>query len=343
MIKNIYPSRLKKGDEIRIIAPSRSMRILSEDTIRLATQRLTELGLNVTFGKNVMKSQNDIYNCATIEERLEDLHTAFLDKNVKGILTVVGGYNSNQLLKYIDYDIIKSNPKIFCGLSDITAIQNAIYAKTGLVTFSGIHFSNFGMKQGFEYSEEYFKKMFLTESKEIYVESSDEYSSDEWFLMQDNRTFLKNEGMSAINFGTAEGTIIGGNLCTLNLLQGTEFMPNLEDKILFLEDTGNLNSNFILEFDRNLESLMQLKQFAKVRGIVFGRAEENSEMTIEKWKMMIKNKADLNKIPIIINANIGHTTPIFTFPIGGKCKIKASKSKCEISLIKELEKEEMEI
>lgn len=337
----MYPQRLKNGDEIRVIAPSRSMARLSEETIRLATKRLEDLGLKVTFGKNVMKSQ-DIYECATIEERVSDLHSAFLDKNVKAILTVVGGYNTNQILKYIDYNIIRNNPKIFCGLSDITALQNAIYAKTGLVTFSGVHFSNFGMKHGFEYSEEYFKKMFLDDRKEVYIKPSKHYSSDEWFTMQDNRTFMPNDGMVAIHEGQAEGVIVGGNLCTLNLLQGTEFMPNLEDKILFLEDTGNLNSNFLLEFDRNLESLMQLKQFSRVKGIVFGRAEDNSQMTIEKWKMMITNKQSLENIPLIVNANIGHTTPIFTFPIGGKCKINATKSKCEIILKKEFEKEEME-
>ena len=331
----MYPEKLKAGDEIRIIAPSRSMNILSEEIIRLATDRLINLGFEITFGKNVMKAQEE-YNCATIEQRIEDLHNAFLDKNVKGILTVVGGYNSNQLLKYINYDIIKSNPKVFCGLSDITALQNAIYAKTGLVTFSGIHFSNFGMKKGFEYSEEYFKKMLMSSEGLVDVESSKEYSSDEWYTEQENRTFIKNDGMTSINEGIAEGTIVGGNLCTLNLLQGTEFMPNIENKILFLEDTGALNANFLLEFDRNLESLMQLKQFEKVKGIVFGRAEDCSVMNIKKWCMMIKNKRDLDNIPIIINANIGHTTPIFTYPIGGKCKIIANKEKCNIILKKDI-------
>lgn len=340
MIK-MYPVRLKKGDEIRIIAPSRSMARLSKETIILATKRLEDLGLKVTFGKNVMKSQ-DIYECGTIEERIADLHAAFSDSNVKGILTVVGGYNINQLLPYIDYNLIKRNPKILCGLSDITALQNAIYAKTGLVTFSGVHFSNFGMKKGFEYSEEYFKKMLLDECKEVEVKSSDTYSSDEWYMMQDDRTFIPNEGMVVINEGEAEGTIIGGNLCTLNLLQGTEYMPDLEGKILFLEDTGNLNSNFLLEFDRNLESLMQQKNFSRVKGIVLGRAEENSEMNVDKWKMMLATKRGLQGIPIIINANFGHTTPIITFPIGGVGRIKATKNKCDIILKKEERKKELE-
>ena len=100
------------------------------------------------------------YMCASRDARVEDLNEAFRDENVKAILTVIGGFNSNQLLDYIDYEAIKNNPKIFCGFSDITALSNAIYAKTGVVTYSGPHYSSFGMLKGFEYSLEYFKKMF---------------------------------------------------------------------------------------------------------------------------------------------------------------------------------------
>ena len=127
---------------------------------KIATERLEELGLKVTFGKHVMEADPD-YMCASIDARVEDLNEAFRDKNVKAILTVIGGFNSNQLLDYIDYDAIKENPKIFCGFSDITALSNAIHAKTGLVTYSGVHYSSFGMLKGFEYSLEYFKKMFF--------------------------------------------------------------------------------------------------------------------------------------------------------------------------------------
>src|SRR5699024_2083738 len=155
------------------------------------------------------------------------------DKNVKAILTVIGGYNVNQILDYIDYDLIKENPKIICGFSDITALTNAIYAKAGMITYSGPHFSSFGMKKGFEYTEKYFKKM-LMQSESIEIESSNEWSNDSWFKNQENRTFIKNVGMKIINEGEAEGKIIGGNLCTLNLLQGTEYMPDLEETILFI-------------------------------------------------------------------------------------------------------------
>ena len=213
----MIPNKLKAGDEVRVIAPSRSMVILGEDCKKIATERLESLGLKVTFGKHVMESDSD-YMCASIESRVEDLNEAFRDKNVKAILTVIGGFNSNQILDYIDYDAIKENPKIFCGFSDISALSNAIHAKTGLVTYSGPHYSSFGMLKGFDYEMEYFKKMFFQE-EEFEITSSNEWSDDAWFIDQENRKFIPNDGMFIINEGEAEGDIIGGNLCTLNLLQ----------------------------------------------------------------------------------------------------------------------------
>ena len=208
----MVPEKLKAGDEVRVIAPSRSMAILKEDCINLATERLEALGLKVTFGKYVNEIDEE-YLAASREHRVEDLNDAFKDKNVKAILTVIGGFNSNQLLDYIDYEAIKENPKIFCGFSDITALSNSIYAKTELVTYSGPHYSSFGMKKGIEYTLEYFKKMFF-EDEEIKVESSKEWSNDLWFIDQENREFIENEGMFIINEGEAEGEMVGGNLCT---------------------------------------------------------------------------------------------------------------------------------
>ena len=149
----MVPNKLKAGDEVRVIAPSRSMAILGEDCKKLATERLEELGFKVTFGKHVMEADPD-YFAASKEARVEDLNDAFRDPNVRAILTVIGGFNSNQILDYIDYEAIKNDPKIFCGFSDITALSNAIHAKTGVVTYSGPHFSSFGMLKGFEYTLE---------------------------------------------------------------------------------------------------------------------------------------------------------------------------------------------
>lgn len=314
------PNRLKAGDEVRVIAPSRSMCIIGQDTIDIATSRLEELGLKVSFGKNVMNKESDSFLCASIEDRIHDLHEAFLDENVKCILTVIGGFNVNQLLEYIDYDIIKNNPKTLCGFSDITALSNAIYAKTGLINYSGVHFSSLGMKKGCEYSYEYFKKMCIEDS-DIILEDSKEWSNDLWFLNQDDRSFMKNPGSKVIQKGTAQGVIIGGNLNTITLLQGTQYMPTTEDCILFIEDCDR--ANFDKEFDRNLESLLQTELGDKIRGIVLGRAELNSDMNDDKWEYIIKGKKKLANIPVVSGVGFGHSTPMITFPIGGRAKIEA--------------------
>lgn len=324
----MIPNKLKAGDEVRVIAPSRSMAILGEDCKKLATERLEALGLKVTFGKHVMEADPD-YFAASKEARVEDLNDAFRDPNVRAILTVIGGFNSNQILDYIDYEAIKNDPKIFCGFSDITALSNAIHAKTGVVTYSGPHYSSFGMLKGFEYTLEYFKKMFF-EGNEFEITSSNEWSDDAWFIDQENRKFIPNDGMFIINEGEAEGDIVGGNLCTLNLLQGTEYMPNIENKVLFLEDDDMAGKIFLMEFDRNLQSLIHMPEFKTVRGIVLGRSQVATEMTKEKWIKLIKNKPELANIPVVAGADFGHSTPIFTFPVGGHARVKAKDGKIEI-------------
>ena len=324
--------KLKKGDEIRIIAPSKSMKALTEDQIAEAKLKIENMGFKVTYGKHVFESDK-FYECASIESRIEDLYDAINDKKVKCILAARGGYNVNQLLDKIDYELIKKNPKIICGFSDITALLNAIYAKTNIETFCGPIFSNFGMKLGFDYTENYFKKIFLCDEK-IEIISSDNFSDDSWYRDQENRSFIKNEGMRIVNEGKAFGTIIGGNLCTFNLLQGTQYMPSLENAILFLEDDNASGKNFLLEFDRNLESLIQTNAFKGVKAIIIGRAQLKSEMTNKKWEIMLKSKEKLKGIPIIINADFGHTTPIFTFPIGGKCCVEAMHGNIKITIEK---------
>lgn len=324
----MIPKKLKAGDEVRVIAPSRSMTILGEDCKKIATERLEALGLKVTFGKYVMEADED-YLIASAQHRAEDLNEAFKDKNVKAILTVIGGFNSNQILDLIDYEAIKENPKIFCGFSDITALSNSIYAKTGLVTYSGLHYSSFGMLKGFEYELEYFKKMFFSD-EEFEVVSSKEWSDDLWFIDQENREFIPNDGMFVINEGTAEGEIVGGNLCTLNLLQGTKYMPNIENKILFLEDDNMAGKIFLMEFDRNLQSLIHMPEFKTVKALVLGRAEKDCIMTKEKWIKMIKNKPELKNIPVIAGVDFGHTTPIIAFPIGGKARLEAKDNNIKL-------------
>ena len=316
----IVPSKLKKGDEIRVIAPARSLSLLSDELVNLARENFENQGFNITFSKKC--KEKDIFNSSTIESRVEDIHEAFSDKNVKAIFAVMGGFNSNQLLKYIDYELIRNNPKILCGYSDITALTNAITAKTGLVTYSGLLFSTWSMKKEFEYNLEYFKKC-LVEEKEFEVKPSKTWSDDPWYKDQENRNPIVNDGFVIINKGKCEGTIYGGNLCTFNLLQGTEFMPDISNSILFLEDDGEIRPH---HFDRDLESLICQPNFERVKGLVIGRFQKETEMSIEKLKYIIATKRELKTLPIIANVDFGHTDPLITFPIGGTAKLEAYDS-----------------
>ena len=157
-MQKIIPEKLQKGDKVMIIAPARGLKIIGQDVRQIATERLNSLGLEVVFAPNTTDENWDYMGSSSIEKRVADIHTAFKDKTVKAILTVIGGFNSNQLLKYLDYELIKNNPKIFCGYSDITALSNAILAKTGLQTYYGPHYSSLGMKYGCDYTFEHFIK-----------------------------------------------------------------------------------------------------------------------------------------------------------------------------------------
>lgn len=329
-MQSMIPNKLKPGDQIRVVAPSRSLSIISEDVRKIATSNLEKLGLEVSFGKHV--EENDSFSSSSIKSRLADLHDAFSEPSVKGILTAIGGYNSNQLLNGIDWSLIKNNPKIFCGLSDITVLSNVIYAKTGLITYSGMHYSTFGQKILQDYDVEYFKKCLFSDDP-FEIKPSEKWSNDSWYKNQDKRTFMLNEGWWVINEGKAGGTSLGGNIASFRLLYGTTFMPSLIHSVLFLED-DNFTTYDVGEFDRNLQALIHQKDFEKVRGIIIGRFEKGSEMRRELLSKIILTKRELKNIPVIANVDFGHTDPMITFPIGGEVELNVQKENSSISIVK---------
>lgn len=308
----IYPQKLKSGDTIRVIAPSCALSTIDPAVIQKATQFFEQIGLCVTWGKNI--GEVDIFECASIESRVIDFHEAFSDPEVKAIFAVRGGWNANQLLDYIDWGLVRKNPKIFCGFSDITILQNALLSQAGLISYSGPNFSSFGRPDLQDYTVDYMQKCLFGR-----VPFS-VYPSNVWIDTAMDHEPVQNEGVVVLSSGKAEGMIVGGNLCTFNLLHGTRYMPSLTDTILFIEDDSESTYKTV---DRDFQSLLHLPDFKYVKGLVIGRFQKGTDMSLARLQDMIARRPELQRIPVIANGEFGHTEPKITFPIGGRVRIAA--------------------
>jgi muramoyltetrapeptide carboxypeptidase len=315
----IVPEKLCHGDEIRVLALSRSIGGLkqypgiSDSDVDYARQALESLGLCVSFGRHVM--ENDGHLTTTVAARLDDLYDALQEPKVKGILAVTGGIGAIQLLDTLDFAQVAAHPKILCGYSDITFLCNAIFARTGMVTYYGPHFSTFMMRKGSEYFRRYFQSC-LFNAQPFEAVPSSEWSDDNWLKDQENRYYHPNDGWWGIHEGEAKGTVLGGALIGLNLLQGSRFFPPLENTILFLECPSEGRST-LMNLDMAVRALTLQPGFSGVRGIVIGRNARDSRIDRERMTAMINNVPALAKMPVIANCDFGHTTPILTLPIGG--------------------------
>ena len=296
------PPRLSAGDEIRVIAPSRSMQVVAPDRRERAHRFFVERGFRLSYSRHA--NEIDETQSSSIGSRVRDLYEAFFDPSVKGILTALGGFNVNQLLPHLDYDLIAAHPKTLCGYSDITALHHAIYAKTGLVCYHGPHFSTFGRDENIDYTVDYFRKATMSDAP-YDVESSDSTT--------DYMTIVP---------GAATGTVIGGNLCTLNLLQGTPYMPSLKNSVLFIEDDNIMGEYFPLEFERNLHSLAQTAEPGDIRGVVFGRFEDSCQIHADILRRIVSGIPSFRDIPILYGADFGHLHPMISFPIGGQVRLE---------------------
>ncbi len=302
-MKIIKPKRLVKGDLIGVISPASS----TDDIIKVeeGVRYLESVGYRVEVGKNVGKYHG--YLAGEDNLRLNDLHYMFNKKEVKAIMCVRGGYGSPRLLDKIDYKLIRNNPKIFVGYSDITALNMAFYHKTGLVTFNGPMVSvDFSIEVS-RFSEENFWRI-LTSSKKI-----------------GRLTLPGEEKLFQLSKGNATGRILGGNLALLTSVQGTDFFPDMKDKILFLEDIGELP----FRIDRMLNQLRLAGVFNKISGIILGAFIDCNETDPLKKTLSLGEVVDdylsKLKIPVIYNFPNGHIKNMITIPNGIKIKMNASR------------------
>lgn len=310
------PPRLRPGDLVRVIAPSLSRSwVMEHDHSPIIEKRFAAMDLRLSYGRHV--DEQDAFGSSSIKSRVADLHEAFADPEVHAILTVIGGANSNELLPHLDFDLIAANPKILCGYSDITALQCALLKCAGLVTYCGPHWSSFGMRDHFSQTLDWFRRA-LFEGPPFEVESSLEWTDDLWFLDQDDRHLESDGGWWKLQVGTTEGHIVGTNLCTLNLLQGTPYMPSLDGTLLVLEDDSASDAT---EFARNLTSLLQLPGADGVLGLVVGRFQRRSNVTPELLAEIIARQPALAGKPVLAGADVGHTMPLATLPIGGRAEL----------------------
>lgn len=314
----IYPPKLRPGDEVRVIAPSRSRAMVNEhDHTAIIESRFAGLGLRLSYGEHV--DERDAFDSAPVRSRVADLHAAFADPAVAAIMTVIGGYNSNELLPHLDWELIRANPKIFCGYSDITALQGAMLAQAGLVTYYGPHWSSFGMARHCEQTVAWFTACLLRDDP-VQLAPAGTWTDDLWFLDQEDREVLPGDGWWPLQPGLAAGRVVGGNLCTLNLLQGKAYLPSLADAVLFVEDDCESQPP---NFARDLTSLLQLPGAAGLRGLVIGRFQRDSHMTRPLLEQIVAGQPRLAGLPVLANVDIGHTNPIATIPLGGQAEISA--------------------
>ena len=308
--------KLKKGDHIRVVSPSSSIQSIGGfDANVRAKEKLEELGFDVSFSSNYF--EHDLFDSASVTSRVEDLHEAFLDPSVDAVLATIGGFNCNELLPYLDYDLIAQNPKIICGYSDTTALLNAIYTKTGIQTYMGPSYSSFKMEAGQDYQTEAWLKAVTQDSYEL--TPSSEWSSDAWYLPDTPRTFYPTE-WKVYKAGMASGIAIGGNLSTFALLRGTPYAPQVENYVLFVEEAeGYPPEHFLREFAALLQA------YPNPQAVIIGRFPKECEMTEEILLAILDKHPILQTIPVLYDVDFAHTQPLFTISIGGQVTLDTEK------------------
>jgi muramoyltetrapeptide carboxypeptidase len=257
-------------------------------------------------------NKNRGYLAGTDEDRLEDLHQMFKNKNVKAIFCLRGGYGAFRLLDKINYSLIKKYPKIFVGFSEITSLQMAFLRKANLITFAGpMVVPNFS-KNVSKYTEENFWRL-ITSSKKV-----------------GRLKYPESKKLPNINTGISTGRLVGGNLAVFVSLMGTEFMPDLKDKILFLEDVGE----YPYKIDRMMNQLRLNKVFKKIKGIILGRfvdcfEHDPNKKTLTLSEVMNDYLSGI-KVPSVYTFPHGHIKDFITLPVGLRTKLNATKGFVEI-------------
>ena len=301
----IFPEPLRKGDNVFLFCPSSP--IVPEEDIEKCKKVIIDLGFNPVIGKSLYENYGG-YMAGKAEIRIEDLHEAFSRKDIKGIFCVKGGYSASQLLDKIDYELIRNNPKVFVGYSDVTNLHIVFNQKCNLGTYHGPMVKSNMINDFNDYTKSSFFKAL---------------EKQEWKYEEP-----ENMPLSILTKGNASsdivsGVLTGGNLAIIVTTLGTEYEINTKDKILFLEDvdeeTGSLN--------RMLTHLKYADKLDDCKAVVFGNfaackntyTKENQHYDL--MELLKDFFANYDK-PVIYGMESGHKKPyMFTLPLGAECSI----------------------
>jgi muramoyltetrapeptide carboxypeptidase len=295
--------RLQAGDTIGLVTPASPA---SDEKIQTAIKNLESQGFKVKYTDAIRLRYGHL--AGTDAQRIDNLHAMFADPEVKAIWCVRGGYGCTRILPLLDYKLIRQNPKIIIGYSDVTALLNAIYQKTGLIGFHG----PVGATPFTEYNVENLKKTLIEPDNQHLISLSKEN------LDKKNTAYQP----EIIRSGKAQGVLVGGNLCLLASMVGTDFQVNFQDKIVFIEDVGEKP----YRIDRMLTQLLEGSNLSKAKAIVLGIFEDcqpkDEQYSLSLIDTLKERLGNLN-IPVMYGFSFGHIQNMCTLPIGVEAEFDA--------------------
>lgn len=303
----IKPPRLKPGDTVGLITPSGHV---DQDQIDKCVGNLQSLDLKVKLGKNIRALRGNF--AGTAQQRLEDFHAMFADPEIRGIWAAHGGSGAIGLLASVDYALIRRNPKVFVGYSDITALHLAILRRAGLVTFHGpVASSTFS-----DYSASHLWAILMAPRPEYVITMAEENR----LKAMDSPHF----SLRTLRAGVAEGTLIGGNLSLLSALVGTPYAADFNRALVFLEDIGEAP----YRIDRMLTQLELSQSFRHSAAVMLGVFDKcgppDNEPSLSLAETIDDHLAN-SSIPAVYGYSFGHIAHQFTLPMGLKARLDTEK------------------
>lgn len=317
----IQPPLLEEGDTVGVVSPASPVPALRPGRFERGLRNLEAMGFTVRVGENAHAISG--YTAGTIEQRVEDLHTMFDDTEVRAVICSIGGYNSNQLLDRLDYDLIRRNPKILVGYSDPTFLLLAAHKMIGLTTFLGPSvMMQFGEYDGLHpYTKRWFRKVLMSpgppgELRPSGVRIHERLEWDE----EDTRPRREgsHEGPKVLRPGRAEGRVVAGHLITLLDLACTPHFPDLDGAILCVEASDEEPAEWT---DRSFFRLRLMGAFERISTLVVGREHPCSGFEENSLEQMLLSATEGYALPVATGFDFGHTDPMFTLPIGVRAAV----------------------